>query len=257
MDLGLDGRRALIVGGGRGIGLGIAQALAREGATVTLTGRTKAALDEAVDGIKAAGGQARAMSCDLADAGSLDALAQAAGDMDILINNCGGPPPGPIATVADDVWMAQFQIMFLGNCRLARHVLPGMRARGWGRIVNVVSSGVFQPIPNLGISNALRLAVVGWSKTLAAEVASDGVTVNCLAPGRIHTGRVDELDAKAAERSGQDLDAVRAASRATIPMGRYGKVEEFAAYAAFLCSDAASYVTGSVHRADGGMIKGI
>ncbi|WP_029057265.1 SDR family oxidoreductase [Stappia stellulata] len=257
MDLGLKGRKALIIGAGRGLGHGIAQALAQEGVSLVLSGRTQASLDTAAQAIADNGGQAEAIRCDLADADSIEALARAAGDIDILINNCGGPPPGPIAEVPDDVWMAQFNIMFLGNCRLARHVLPGMRARGWGRIVNVVSSGVMQPIPNLGISNALRLAVVGWSKTLAGEVAGDNVTVNCLAPGRIHTDRVDELDTRAAERSGKEIDAVRAASRANIPAGRYGRVEEFASYAAFLCSDRASYITGSVHRADGGMIKGI
>ena len=257
MDFGLNGRKALVIGAGRGLGLGIAQALAQEGASVVLSGRTQGALDTAAQAIADTGGTAEAIRCDLADAASIDALAKAAGEVDILINNCGGPPPGPIADVADDVWMAQFNIMFLGNCRLARHLLPGMRSRGWGRIVNVVSSGVMQPIPNLGISNALRLAVVGWSKTLAGEVAADNVTVNCLAPGRIHTDRVDELDAKAAERTGKEIDEVRTASRANIPTGRYGRIEEFASYAAFLCSDQASYITGSVHRADGGMIKGL
>ncbi|WP_112324273.1 SDR family oxidoreductase [Oceanibium sediminis] len=257
MNFGLKGHRALVLGGGSGLGRGIAGALAGEGADVIVSGRTQSKLDEAVSGIVTAGGSARALSCDLADAASIDEMCSGIGDIDILINNCGGPPPGPIVDVADDVWLKQFEIMFLGNCRLVRHLLPGMRAQGWGRVVNVVSSGVLQPIPNLGISNALRLAVVGWSKTLAAEVAADGVTVNCLAPGRIHTDRVDQLDAGAARRTDRDIEEVRTASRAGIPLGRYGRAEEFAAYAAFLCSEPASYVTGTVHRADGGMIRGI
>lgn len=257
MNFGLKGRRALVLGGGSGLGRGIAGALAGEGADVIVSGRTQSKLDEAVSGIVTAGGSARALACDLADAASIDEMCSGIGDIDILINNCGGPPPGPIVDVADDIWLKQFEIMFLGNCRLVRHLLPGMRAQGWGRVVNVVSSGVLQPIPDLGISNALRLAVVGWSKTLAAEVAADGVTVNCLAPGRIHTDRVDQLDAGAARRTDRDIEEVRTASRAGIPVGRYGRPEEFAAYAAFLCSEPASYVTGTVHRADGGMIRGI
>ena len=147
--------------------------------------------------------------------------------------------------------------MFLGAVRLTRGFLPGMKQRRWGRILNIVSSGVVQPIPNLGISNALRLALVGWSKTLAGEVAPDGVTVNCLAPGRVHTDRIDALDAGAAERQGKSVDQVRAESLKTIPAGRYGRVEEFAAAAAFLASEQASYLTGSVHRVDGGFIRAI
>lgn len=257
MELGLKNRRALVMGGGRGVGFGIASALAREGVEVVLAGRSAEALEKAVAAIADEGGIARSSQCDLADKTSLELMIDEVGDIDILLNNCGGPPPGLISAVTDEMWSAQFEMMFLGNCRLARALLPGMRDRRWGRIISVVSSGVIQPIPNLGISNALRLAVVGWSKTLAAEVASDDITVNCIAPGRIHTDRVDQLDKKAAERSGLAIEEVQTRSRATIPAGRYGRVDEFARYAAFLAGDAASYVTGTVHRVDGGMIKSI
>jgi len=147
--------------------------------------------------------------------------------------------------------------MVLSVVSLTARLLPQMRAQGWGRIVTIGSSGVIQPIPNLGLSNALRSALVGWSKSLSLDVAADGVTVNMLLPGRIHTERVDELDIAAATRTGQSLEDTRAASRATIPAGRYGDVAEFAAVAAFLASAPASYVTGSLIRCDGGAIKSV
>jgi 3-oxoacyl-[acyl-carrier protein] reductase len=147
--------------------------------------------------------------------------------------------------------------MFLSAVRLTRLALPGMRKRRFGRIIAVVSSGVVQPIPNLGISNAIRLALVGWAKTLANEVASDGITVNCLAPGRIATDRVAELDRGRAKREGIDIEEVERQSRATIPAGRYGDAAEFAALAAFIASARSSYMTGSVIRVDGGMIRSL
>jgi 3-oxoacyl-[acyl-carrier protein] reductase len=132
-----------------------------------------------------------------------------------------------------------------------------MRHRKWGRIVNIVSSGVEQPIPNLGISNALRLSIIGWAKTLAAEVAADGITVNSVIPGRIHTNRVDQLDNAAAGRTGTTREAIAEASRKTIPIGRYGKPEEFADAVSFLASDRAAYITGTTLRVDGGMVRSI
>ncbi|WP_108260752.1 SDR family oxidoreductase [Mangrovicoccus ximenensis] len=262
MDLGLNGKRALVLASSRGLGRGVAAALAAEGASVLLTGRDEAAFVAAAAEINAAGqGQAQWVASNLADPDFAAKLAEAAGErlggVDILVNNTGGPKPGGAQAMTADAVMAAAQSMVAPVIGLTTALLPAMRAAGWGRILTLASSGVAQPIPNLALSNTLRAALSGWSKTLASEVAADGVTSNLLLPGRIHTDRVDQLDAAAAERQGKEIDAVRAASRATIPAGRYGRVEEFAAVAAFLCSAPASYVTGGMIRCDGGMIRGI
>ena len=262
MDFGIAGKRALVLASSRGLGRGIAEALATEGANVLLCGRSTDRLAKAAAEITAsARGAASYVSVDLRDAGSpnaiMDAAAQELGGVDILVNNTGGPPPGQIVDPSGDVWRAQFDVMVARIIEITNRCLPGMRAAGWGRIITVASSGVVQPIPNLGLSNALRSALIGWSKTLAAEVGGDGITSNVILPGRIHTERVDELDAAAAERQGKDIEDVAAASRAAIPLGRYGRVDEFAAVAAFLASVPASYVTGSVVRCDGGAIRSI
>ena len=262
MDLGLKDRRAVVMSSSRGLGLGIAEALAAEGCRVLITGRTEDRLHDAAQAITArGGGRADYVRVDLAEEMSVDLLADAAeaklGGVDILVNNTGGPPPGRMVDVEPDVLAFQFDAMVLRVVSLTKRLLPGMRERGWGRIVTVASSGVVQPIPTLGLSNAVRSALVGWSKSLSNDVAADGVTVNMILPGRIHTERVDELDAAAAERTDQSLEDARVASRATIPAGRYGTVEEFAAVAAFLASDRASYVTGSLVRCDGGAIRSV
>jgi 3-oxoacyl-[acyl-carrier protein] reductase len=257
MDLGLEKRRALVTGASRGLGRAIATALAAEGAEVTAVARNLERLNDLVSATPAGRGSITARACDLADGAAINALGAAMHDIDILVLNTGGPPPGPAADTSDAVWVKQFEAMFLSAVRLTRLVLPGMRKRGFGRILAVVSSGVIQPIPNLSVSNALRSALVGWAKTLAGEVAGDGVTVNCIAPGRIGTDRVAELDQGRAAREGIDIAEVQRESRALIPVGRYGDAAEFASVAAFLASSQACYMTGGVIRVDGGMIRSV
>lgn len=258
MDLGLTGRTALVLGSSQGLGHAIARTLAEEGVAVILTGRSAEKLERAAaeigDGVKV-----RTEVADLAVAASVQALIERLKDqaIDILVLNGGGPPPGPVVSVETEMWNRQFATMVSGPLAIASAIVPGMRARNFGRVVAIVSSGVQQPIPNLGISNTLRASIVGWAKTLAGEVAADGVTVNCVVPGRIHTSRVDELDAAAAKRAGKTPEAVAEASRATIPVGRYGDPREFADAVAFLASARASYITGTTLRVDGGMIRGI
>jgi 3-oxoacyl-[acyl-carrier protein] reductase len=257
MDLGLEKRHALVTGASRGLGRAIASALAAEGAEVVAVARNLERLNELVAAMPAGRGTITARACDLADASAIESLGALLQQTDILVLNTGGPPPGPAADTSDAVWSRQFEAMFLSAIRLTRLALPGMRERGFGRILAVVSSGVVQPIPNLGISNALRSALVGWAKTLAGEVASDGITVNCVAPGRIATDRVAELDQARAKREGIDVSRVEKESRAAIPVGRYGDAAEFASVAAFLASPRASYMTGGVIRVDGGMIRSV
>lgn len=262
MDFGIGSKRALVLASSRGLGLGIAQALAAEGASVILCGRDRERLAAEVRAINAAGkAMAEAIPTDLTQAADIEALNAAVdqkfGGIDILVNNVGGPPPKAISAVSIDEWRKQFEAMVIALLAVSNHHLPGMRQRKWGRILTIASSGIVQPIPNLGISNALRSTLVGWSKTLAAEVAPDRVTVNMIAPGRIHTDRVDENDAAVAKRDNKSIEDVRRTSYAQIPMGRYGTVQEFASAAAFLVSAPASYITGSIIRVDGGYIRSI
>jgi 3-oxoacyl-[acyl-carrier protein] reductase len=262
MDLELEGRRAVVTGASRGIGRAIALALAAEGANVVAVARNIQKLTELANaGVATATstprGSITAHGADLSRADAIEGLAAALAETDILVFNTGGPPFGTAADTTDASWSAQFEAMFLSAIRLTRLALPGMRKRRFGRIMLVVSSGVIQPIPNLAISNALRSALVGWAKTLANEVAGDGVCVNCLAPGRIATDRIVEFDQNRAHREGISVEQVQQQSRSAIPVGRYGEADEFAAMAAFLASPRASYVTGSVIRIDGGMIRSL
>ncbi|HEY8380901.1 MAG TPA: SDR family oxidoreductase [Microvirga sp.] len=260
MDLGLKGKRALVLSSSRGLGLGVAQSLAAEGADILMTARSGDRLEAAAAAINGKGaGRASTFVGDLA--GNLDAIHAAAmdvlGGVDILIANTGGPPARTALNVQAEEWLPQFEAMVLPVFKIAALVLPGMRERGWGRILTIASTGVVQPIPNLVMSNALRSSIVGWSKTLANEVAKDGITVNLVLPGRIHTDRVDELDMANAKAQGKSPEEIATAARAAIPSGRYGRVEEFADTVCFLASERASYITGCLVRVDGGAVRSI
>lgn len=261
MDLGLTDKHALVMGASRGLGNSVARTLNAEGAHVTIGGRNHDALEAAARAMPHPD-RVSILEIDLADPQSLSAALTQLGErsstaIDILVNNGGGPPPGSVLDVEAEQWSRHFAGMVTSTFSITNHLVPAMRKRRWGRVVNIVSSGVVQPIPNLGISNALRSSIIGYAKTLANEVASDGVTVNSVLPGRIHTDRLDQLDAAAAARTGQDVETVAKASREQIPTGRYGRPQEFADMVAFLASDRAGYVTGASVRVDGGLIRSV
>lgn len=261
MDLGIEGKVALVLGGGGGLGGAVAHALAGEGANVGVADLNEAAASSVAEAISKAGGSAVALSWDIADPQALPAniatLQKAYGEVDILFNNSGGPHPGAIESFDPAVWTRSFESMVLSLMRVTAAVLPHMKQKKWGRIVTSTSSGVVAPIPNLGVSNALRLSLLGWSKTLSSEVAPHGVTVNIVVPGRIATGRTRFLDEQRAKREAQSVEAVMNKSAATIPVGRYGDPKEYANVVTFLASQAASYVTGAVVRVDGGLIQSV
>lgn len=261
MDLGIAGKCALVLGAGGGLGGAIAHSLAAEGANVILADLDFEAADKVAEEIKAAGGEATPLTWDLADLTIIDTKVSTIeakyGHVSILVNNTGGPPPTAAWGQSPDQWAKFFQSMVLSVIALTDRVLPGMRAASWGRIITSTSSGVVAPIPNLGLSNALRSTLVGWSKTLAREVGEDGITCNTIIPGRIATKRIAFLDEQKAKRDGRAIEDVIAESTSSIPVGRYGRPEEYGDAVAFLASARASFTTGSIIRVDGGMISGI
>ena len=261
MDFGLKDRIALVLGAGGGLGGAIARTLAAEGARVAAADVDAGSLEPVIGDIRAGGGIGLAIAWDLADLSAIEAnisrVEKDLGPIDVLVNNTGGPPPTPASGQDVALWRKHFESMVLSVIAITDRVLPQMRTRGFGRIITSTSSGVVTPIPNLAISNALRLTLVGWSKSLAREVARDGVTCNIILPGRIATQRIRFLDEQRAKREGRSVEEVTAESTASIPVGRYGDPQEYANVAAFLASDRASYINGSVIRVDGGLIPSI
>ena len=261
MDLGLSGKTALVLGAGGGLGGAIARTLAREGTRVALADIDLAAASAVAEQISKAGGQAIALPWDLADLSVIDAniarIDNELGPVEVLVNNTGGPPPTPVSGQSSELWNRHFQSMVMSVIAITDRVLPGMRERKFGRIVTSTSSGVVAPIANLGLSNALRMALLGWSKTLAREVGKDGITCNVVLPGRVATGRIQFLDEQKAKREGRPVADVTNESTASIPVGRYGDPQEYADVVAFLASRNASYVTGSVIRVDGGLLANV
>ena len=250
MDLGIDGRTALVMGASRGIGRAIASVLAREGARVAMASRSRERLAEAAGEIE---GEAIPFEADTADLERLAKLpgevAAQLGPVEILVTNTGGPPLGGALDQPREEWEAAYRSLVLAPRVLAEAVIGGMRERGWGRIVNVASSSVREPIPHLTLSNAHRMAAVGFFKTLASEVAGDGITVNTVATGRFATDRL-------ASNWGSWEEMERGAAE-SVPAGRLGQPEEYGDLVVFLCSERAAYLTGAVIPLDGGLLRSV
>ena len=262
MDLGLRGKIALVAAASRGLGRAIAEELGAEGASLVMCARGKEALGEAVESVRAAtGAQVLGVAADVSRPDDVTRVVNSAiglfGRVDILVTNAGGPPSGLFESLGPEKWDDAVRLTLMSTINLCREILPGMRQRKWGRIINVTSITVKQPVEGLMLSNSLRAGVTGFARTLANEVARDGITVNNILPGYTRTQRVEELATATAEREGISIDDVMNRQNAAIPMGRLGEPKEFAALAAFLASERASYITGTSIQVDGGWIKSL
>jgi 3-oxoacyl-[acyl-carrier protein] reductase len=252
MDLGIRGKVALVTGGSKGIGFAVARGLAAEGARVALSARDPGPLATAVEAMRAEGGEAVALPADVADQDQLTGLFERVraqlGDPSILVVNAGGPPAGLPSKLGEEQWRSAFELTLMSAVRLANLALPAMRSAGWGRIINITSLAVKQPVLNLALSNAFRAAVTGFAKTLSAEVAAEGVTVNNVGPGYTATERLEELF--------DDENAKRKLVE-SIPAKRFGTPEEVASLVVYLASRQAAYITGQTLVADGGATLGL
>ena len=261
MDLGLRDKVALVAASSRGLGRAVAEELGREGARLVLCARGEAALREAADALRGAGAVVEAVPADVSRSADVvrvvEAGLRAFGRIDILVTNGGGPPAGPFESHSAEAWHEAVRQNLDSVVELTRAVLPGMKQRRWGRIINVTSIAVKQPVDNLILSNSVRAAVTGFARTLANEVAPFGITVNNVMPGYTRTQRVDELAAHNAALRGTSTEAQVAVWEEQIPMKRLGQPSEFAAMVAFLASERASYTTGASIPVDGGWIRAL
>lgn len=262
MDLGLKGKVALVAASSRGLGRAVAEELAAEGASLVLCARDAQALAETKDAIILnSGAEVFAVTADVVVPSDVkrvfDAGVERFGQIDILVTNAGGPPAGTFENLTTEQWEQAVRLTLFSAIELARQVLPGMKARGWGRILNITSIAVKQPVENLMLSNSLRAGVTGFARTLANEVAATGVTVNNILPGYTRTERVEELAAMMGAKQGITSAEFKARWEQEIPMKRLGEPREFAALAAFLVSERASYITGTSIQVDGGWIRSL
>lgn len=261
MDLGLKGKVAMVAGASRGLGFAVAEALAREGATVSMSSSNQASIDEAATRLSAGGSTVLGMAVDVRRGDQIAAwghkTVERFGGIDLLFTNGGGPPSGEAISFDDAAWQHAIDLLLFSALRMVRAAVPSMKARGGGAILMSTSASVKEPIPNLGLSTVLRASVSALSKTLALELAGDKIRVNQIIPGRIDTDRVKQLDEIAGKKQGISAAEARAKAMGTIPMGRYGVAPEYGRVAAFILSDAAAYMTGSTVQVDGGLIRSV
>jgi 3-oxoacyl-[acyl-carrier protein] reductase len=261
MDLGLKGKVAMVAGASRGLGFAVAEALAREGATVSMSSSTPASIDEAATRLSASGSTVLGTTVDVRNGDQIATWAQKTverfGGIDLLFTNSGGPPAGAAVSFDDAAWQNAIDLLLFSTLRMVRAAVPSMKQRGGGSILMSTSASVKEPIPNLGLSTVLRASVSALSKTLALELAADKIRVNQIIPGRIDTDRVKQLDEIAGKKQGITTDQAKAKAMAAIPMARYGEAPEYGRVAAFILSDAAAYMTGSTVQVDGGLIRSV
>lgn len=256
MELGLKGRRALVMAASRGLGFASALGLAREGCKLVICSRDQERIEAAANTIRTqTGAEVKALVADVSSAAEakrlVDAAVSAYGGLEIVVHNAGGPPAGETLQMTEEQWQKAFEQNMLSFTRIVGAAAPEMKKAGYGRVLTIASSSIKQPIPNLALSNALRAGVWGIAKTLSRELAPQGILVNVIAPGRIDTERIAELDQANATKSGRSIEDVRKASVAGIPLGRLGKPEELANLVVFLASEAGSYITGQAITVDG------
>jgi 3-oxoacyl-[acyl-carrier protein] reductase len=256
MEFGLKGKRAIVMAASRGLGYASALGLAREGCKLIVCSRDQARIEAAAAAItKETGAEVKALVADVSSASEakrlVDAAVAAYGGLEIVVHNAGGPPAGETLQMTDEQWQKALEQNLLSFTRIVGAAAPEMRKAGYGRVLTIASSSIKQPIPNLALSNALRAGVWGIAKTLSRELAAQGILVNVIAPGRIDTERIAELDQANAHKSGKSIEDVRKASVGSIPLGRLGRPEELANLVVFLASEAGSYITGQAITVDG------